>query len=333
MVVFRREKAIRLSQPGFMLMFTVGVVTMTSSLIPLSMDDAGVNYYSLDGSLNLVQNFSKLDSACRSIPWLYLTGCALEYSALLVKVVRLKRIFLAKSYKKVVVTFWSMSPFLVGSLLVAWVICSAWTAYDPLHWHRVPMAFDQNGVMIDSFGQCTSSHVGAFFGTVFVCQFAVLCFGSYLCYVTRNVKEEFVEGKWISVILLNLMSTLLFSVVLGVFLHNQPKPIFVIFVINILMNGLCSMILLFVPRIQPMIWEGYVVATTNCGNECATTDGKEQPLATRNAVFVSQNNPIQSNKINAGEENRIIADVQTVGNSEMKSSAHSIVLGAGLISV
>jgi len=163
MVVFRREKAIVLSQPGFMLMFTVGVVTMTSSLIPLSMDDAGVSYYSLDGALNLAQNFSKLDSACRSIPWLYLTGCALEYSALLVKVVRLKRILLAKSYKKVVVTFWSMSPFLVGSLLVAWIICVVWTTHDPLHWHRVPVAFDQNGIMIESFGQCTSAHIGAFF--------------------------------------------------------------------------------------------------------------------------------------------------------------------------
>jgi len=300
MFIFRRENVIKLSQPGFMLLFTIGVLTMTSSLIPLSFDDAGINYYTVDGVLNLLQNCSKLDTACMSVPWLYLTGCALEYSALLVKVVRLKRILLAQSYKRVIVTFWTMSPFLFASLIVAWIICAVWTSYDPLHWHRFPVAFDENGIMIDSFGQCSSLHIGAFFTTVFVGQFAVLLYGSYLCYVTRNVKEDFVEGKWISVILLNLMSTLLFSVVLGMFLHNQPKAIFLIFVINILMNGMCSMVLLFVPRIQPMLSKKFVQIVTNSGNVCASGDMRRmsQPLsATPNqSIRGSQNNSILINK-------------------------------------
>jgi len=255
LIFCRKHRLVKKSQPEFLAIFIFGAVCLSSSLIPLSMDDRGVNYYDLDDQVNLSISSPTLDRACISIPWLYLTGYALQFSALFVKVYRLKRILLSKKLKKVALSFRKMVPIVLGLLVLTWVFCAVWTAYAPLHWERVASSFNSAGVMIDSYGRCTSIHFQYFFGCIVSLQVVLLVTGSVLCYQTRNVRDEFVEGKWISLILLNLLSTLFFSVMLGCFMTDYPQALFGIFFINVSMTGVCSMLIIMIPKLVTVLLE------------------------------------------------------------------------------
>jgi len=297
LVVYRKHRVVKKSQPEFLAIFISGAVCISFSLIPLSLDDNGVDYYDLDDQLDLSISSPTLDMACLSIPWLYLTGYALEFSALFVKVYRLKKILLHKKLKKVALPFKKMVPFVLGLILLTWVFCAVWTAIDPLRWERVPVAFNSANVMIDSYGHCTSTSFAAFFGVIVSVQVGLLVIGSVLCYQTRNVKDEFVEGKWISLILLNLLSTLLFSVLLGCFMTKYPQALFGIFLINISLTGVCSMLIIMIPKLVTVILKlesqdsqssnGLVLSCSGAGHGNKRVTGQESIKASGRQVLVT----------------------------------------------
>jgi len=251
--VNRLHKVVRFAQPEFMCLIILGAVLITFTLVPLSLDDQGVQYYSLDGDLNLGIASPKLDSACKVVPWLYLTGFSLEFSALFAKVWRLKKIFLAKHLKRVRLTAFDMAPILSGVILVCWFLCAVWTAVDPLQWTRRAVAFDSSGYMVNSYAHCSSPAFAQFYMVMTAFQFGCVLFGMVLCYQTRNVQEDFVENKWITIVLINMMTTMVLTVLLGFFMRQSPSALFAIEVINALMTGFGVLVVMMVPKIQMLM--------------------------------------------------------------------------------
>jgi len=267
----RRNKIVNYSQPEFLVCIIMGAVIITYTLIPLSKDDKKVQYYNLDRDLNLDVPVPELDAACRSIPWIYLTGAAFEITAIFAKIWRLKMILLCKPMKKVKIKVIHVAPILLISLTFTWVVCGVWEKVSPLKWKRWATLFDSNGVMIASFARCDSSAFLIFYSTIFTCQVLALVFGMVLCYQTRNVQEEFVENKWITVILLNMMTTMLFTILLGYFMRHMPNALFAIALINVLMTGLVVLLLMIVPKIQ-------MVLVKNDANNTILNNGPSVPL-------------------------------------------------------
>ena len=72
LVWFRRERVVCSSQPFFLLMISLGALTMASSIFPLSLEETTTSE-------------SGLDRACMAAPWLYVSGANLAFSALLAK--------------------------------------------------------------------------------------------------------------------------------------------------------------------------------------------------------------------------------------------------------
>jgi len=248
--VNRSHKIIRFAQPEFLYSIIFGAVLMVSTLVPLSLDDKNIEYYNLDGILNLSVQIPKLDTACRMAPWLYLSGFSLEFSALFVKVLRLKRIFVSNTLKKMKVTAQSMAPLLVVSLLANWVVCASWTAVAPLHWQRFPVQFNAEGFMVESYARCASDNFLSFYATCAVLQLCLLVCGMVLCYQTRNVQEDVVENKWITIVLVNMTSILLLTTLLGTFMHSSPSALFAISVLNTTVNGMGTMMFVIIPKVE-----------------------------------------------------------------------------------
>lgn len=70
----RKERAIRSSQPLFLFMVATGAFIMATAILPLS------------GEETLIPNNLKgLDRCCMAVPWLYLVGAAIAFSALFAK--------------------------------------------------------------------------------------------------------------------------------------------------------------------------------------------------------------------------------------------------------
>jgi len=246
----RMHQAIRLAQPEFLSLIIIGSVLMSFSLVPLAMDDIWVEYYDLDGNLNLDVPNPRLDFACRSVPWLYLSGFAFEFSALFTKVLRLKKLLLQKSLKRTRITVLNMLPVVVGCLLSCWLICAIWTGIAPLHWKRFATQLNSAGVMIDSYGHCVSVRFLEFYVVGALVQAGALSYGMFLCYQTRNMKEDFVENKWITIVLLNMMSTIVLTFLLGFFMRQNSSALFVIEMLNLVMMSFGVMVVMILPKIQ-----------------------------------------------------------------------------------
>jgi len=250
----RTHKVIKFAQPEFLCFIILGAVMMAFSVVPLSLDDRDVEYYSLDNVLNLNTQSRRLNRACMVVPWLYVTGFALEFSALLAKVWRLKKIFLAKQLQRVRQTVRDTVPILAACLFTGWCFCAAWTGAAPLQWARTAVTFDSNGFMVDSYAHCTSEAFAKFYGVLTALELGCLFYGMVLCYQTRNVQEEFVENKWITIVLINMMSTVLLTVLLGFFMRQNPSALFAIELINVMMTGGGVMCVMIIPKIQ-MVWK------------------------------------------------------------------------------
>jgi len=283
LIFWKKDRLVKWSQPEFLVLFIFGAVVLSLALIPLALDDKGEEYYNLDDELDLSLNLTRLNRACVSIPWIYITGFSLEFSALFVKVYRLKRIVLSKRLNKVRLPLHQLLPIILGFLFSSWIICLVWTVRDPLHWKRVPLNFNFDGYMTASYGHCTSDKFSYFVGAFVSLYVGLLLTGCVLCYETRNVKEEYVEGKWIYLILLNLLSTLLFSVLLGFFMISNPKAMFVIFLINVSMTGAGSMILIMVPKVVSLVVKNFLLSKNlvrpGCGIHSRMTSVTAHPFS------------------------------------------------------
>jgi len=246
----RKHQVVRFAQIEFMCLIILGAIMITFSLVPLSLDDSGIQYYSLDGVLDLGVEVPQLNTACTLVPWLYVTGFALEFSALFSKVWRLKQIFLAKQMKRISLTFRHMVPILLVCLCVGWFLCAVWTGVAPLQWQRIAVTYDSTGYMVDSYAHCTSKQFLGFYSAITLFQLACLFYGMVLCYQTRNVKEDFVENKWITIVLINMITTVTLTVMLGFFMRENPSALFGIEVINGLITGFGVMVVMIAPKIQ-----------------------------------------------------------------------------------
>ena len=82
---------VRAAQPFFLLMVAAGVLVISGSLIPLSMDDGGEP----DAMSN-----AEAVGICMSIPWLSFTGFTVAFSALFSKTWRVNRLFRASEHIK-----------------------------------------------------------------------------------------------------------------------------------------------------------------------------------------------------------------------------------------
>uniref|UniRef100_A0A7S4DDI4 G-protein coupled receptors family 3 profile domain-containing protein n=1 Tax=Heterosigma akashiwo TaxID=2829 RepID=A0A7S4DDI4_HETAK len=248
MMLNLKHKIVRFSQPAFMGILILGCILLTSALIPMALDDRSYDYYKLGEPLPLHQDFSALDAACQSIPWLFCVGFAMIFSALFAKVWRLKKIMGSKKLKRVKLTTMQLIPWVAGMVGLSMLVLGVWQGIAPLHWERVPVAWDEDGMMVKSYGRCTSAAFSEFFWLFVAAQFGALLYGMVLCYQTRYVQSEFMEGKWINIILINMVTTLMFSVLLGFFVKDQPSAIFAVATVNATMLGFGTMMLMCVPK-------------------------------------------------------------------------------------
>uniref|UniRef100_A0A7S3UVV8 G-protein coupled receptors family 3 profile domain-containing protein n=1 Tax=Heterosigma akashiwo TaxID=2829 RepID=A0A7S3UVV8_HETAK len=306
MFVNRKNKIIRYSQPIFMGILVLGCITLTCSLIPLSLDDHHIEYYDILHNLHLDQDYSALDKACQAVPWLYCTGFAMEFSALFAKVWRLKKIMTQKKLRKVKITTNQLIPVLAGMVGVAVFVMGLWQILAPIHWERVPVTWDLDGMMTRSYGRCSSDAFPHFFWTFVCIQLSALVYGMILCYQTRNVQSEFMEGKWISIILVNIATTLMFSVLLGFFVRDQPPAIFAVACVNVAMLGFGVMALMCLPK----CWTHYLSLHDPSVLESGTNgshSGMAAGTKTRAAAFTTATRKIETTQLKAGSSLRTTA--------------------------
>lgn len=78
------------------------------------------------------------------------------------------------------------------------IILTAWTVFDPLHWWREILDYDEYDRVIESTGYCTSDHFTAFVSPLILVNACAMILALWQAYVGRTVTTEFSESKYIA---------------------------------------------------------------------------------------------------------------------------------------
>lgn len=201
---FQKRRVLRISQPIFLIIISIGCILQATSIIPMS----------IQGKYRFVQDeltrelseepnddLALLDGACMAVYWLYFMGFALSFSALFAKILRVRKLYiLGQSLKKAVVRVRDVVIIIVAMISVETTLLLIWQFAAPLKWTREVTLEDANGYPMQSVGSCGPDHNWGWLLLLspFICELLILMYALYICYVTRNVPSEFAETKWIT---------------------------------------------------------------------------------------------------------------------------------------
>mmetsp|Transcript_49349 Transcript_49349/g.124066 ORF Transcript_49349/g.124066 Transcript_49349/m.124066 type:complete len:663 (-) Transcript_49349:44-2032(-) len=191
------------------------------------------------------------DGICVARLWLSALAITIVLATLIVKFVRIFRLFMgAKSLKIKVIPMWQVGASIAGFCLVTIVICAVWTGVGtPVTKLGLKDDFD-NVEYNEAVKYCDSDEHGlAFTLTLFVwlgLQAGGLCIVAFL---TRNVKSAFAESKVVGVMVYNMT---LVAVILLPIIYSFSEKWRVTFIIKMI-GGLyilgSTMALLYVPKV------------------------------------------------------------------------------------
>lgn len=120
-VMNRKERIVKILQPAFLIMISLGVMVMGTAMIPLGIDDE-------------IASDSACSAACMAFPWLLSIGFTIAMSALFSKLWRINKLFSNSAFGRLIVREQDvMGPFYI-LFAVNFVALLTWTLAGPLEW-------------------------------------------------------------------------------------------------------------------------------------------------------------------------------------------------------
>lgn len=240
-VIYNRNTAVvRKSQPLFLGMICAGTFLMSTTIIPLSIDDS-------------IASEEVCTIACMTAPWLFWIGFIFAFSALSSKIERIRKLVEGSSrFRRVTVTAWDvMIPFLF-LLTLTTIFLLVWTIVDPMFWVRQSVFGSKDDR--STFGSCAvgKSNVSvAMLACLIVLAFACVIRASVSAWKARAVNVEYSESKYISVIVIGMLQTFPIGIPLVILSYANPTAKYFVKTAIIFALTLSISLLIFVPKI---IW-------------------------------------------------------------------------------
>ena len=240
----RMNRVVRASQPFFLTMIAVGVLIMSVSILPMSIDDG--NFIDLDV-------VSRGRMACMSQIWFLSIGFTVIFAALFSKTWRINRIFHnPRRFSKIVVGVQDvLAPFAV--LLTAnTVVLLLFTILSPLEFVRLDHeGTDSWNRVISTYGTCQSrSHAWPYIASLVVINGSALLFALVQAYVARSIQSEFSESQYIGIVIGSFTQTVFVALPALVLVHNQPVVFYLLKVCIVFLLSVVVLLCIFLPKIS-----------------------------------------------------------------------------------
>lgn len=284
-VINRKHRVVRISQPIFLDIVILGVIILASAIFPLGVNERNAD----ERGCNI---------ACAVTPWLVSLGFSLIFAALFSKLWRINRVFQASSaMRRVVVTERDvMLPFAI-LMTVNFVILLSWTLVDPMVYQRV-VADDS-----ETYGRCIpqGNQWKVFISILAILNFAALVIVNVQAYRARGISDELSESKYIGLATLSLLQIFIVGVPLLVIVHNDPSAYF--FVWCGLIFIVCSSILLLIFAPKFFRWRSWN-KTSQANN--TSSDWRQSHATASHAADVPALNrasDVEQGDVGQGDEN------------------------------
>ena len=232
---YRSHFVVRVLQPMFLLLICLGVVFMSASLVPFSLDDGVI---SKEGC----------DMACNAIPWLLSMGFTIAFSALNSKLWRINRIVKGArrcqrtivQKKDVLLPFAILFSFNFAFLLTL-------TLVDPLSWvYEVDLVYSWS-----SYGRCAASDDGvavAMLGLMGAFNAIALILACIQAWHARGLSEECSEAKYLGFALYTWLQFLIVGLpVLFLIDDDNVRAKYFITIALVFAVSMSMLLIIFVP--------------------------------------------------------------------------------------
>ena len=158
-------------------------------------------------------------------------------------------IIAAQTFRTVKVDVKDVMFIMVVVILIQVVILLCWQLIDPMRWQREIIVQDANGYPAQSIGYCSSDgSTLPYLIPLVAVDGLMLMYALYLCFVTRKVKEDFQEGRWITVVVLSILQILVLSIPILVIVENNNDAFYFVRASVIFLIGFSVMGLIFFPK-------------------------------------------------------------------------------------
>lgn len=236
-----KTRIVQASQPIFLLMIVLGVFIMSSSIIPMGIDDQ----HNSTGACT---------AACNATPWLISMGFSMTFSALFSKLWRINRLIQsAQRFSKAKVTVRDvMLPFCI--LMAAnLTILICWTVIDPLHYTRTDhLGTDPWNRIISTYGSCESADGDRslpYLVSLAVVNFGALAVANFQAYKTRQIRSAYSESKYVGVVVASMTQAGLVGLPVLLLVDEAPQVKYLVRVLLVFVICLAILGFMFVPKI------------------------------------------------------------------------------------
>jgi hypothetical protein len=246
--IYRNTRIVKAAQPFFLTLIASGVLLMSASLVPISMDDE-------------LFSVRAVSIACNVTPWLLTQGFVLVFSALFSKLWRVNRLVrLAQRFskEKITTTRDVMLPFIFMTSANL-IILACWTAIAPLEFVRLEHeGTDPWNRVISTYGQCTSEagkSSAPYVTALCLLNFGALVIANFQAYKNRDIRTEFSESKYIAIVLASMTQAGFVGIPVMIVLNDQPQVEYVIRAPLIFITSAAILGFIFAPKIwyRPLI--------------------------------------------------------------------------------
>lgn len=242
----KKKKLIRNSSPIFMYEILFGATLSLISIFPMGMQDDTFNFH--DPSFN--KDWSRLDMACRAMPFLYSVGFSISFSALFVKTWRMVKLFNNRRFKRLKITDWMLLKYQVLIIGVIVLYNIGWLVIDPLYWKRMPVAVSDSGEVAESSGICVmNGDIYLALGPLMGIMILMLTVGNYYSYKGRFIPSEYAESKWVGFSMLLYLEALIIGVPVVILSSGNAGASFIVKGLAIVLADFGTVLLIFIPKI------------------------------------------------------------------------------------
>jgi len=235
----RQVRVVKIAQPEFLMMLSVGTLVIASSLVPLSIDDSSPNFTAQRGRIT-----------CMSVPWLLCLGFTIAFSAVFAKTSRVNRLFRREhAFQRIEVKKIDVLLPFAGLMASNIITLLCWSLIDPLEYLRKDKdGLDAWGRVIATYGTCESENAVPYLVILVLLNLSVLCLSNYQVYRARNLRIEFSESKYVGMVVGSMLQVFLLGVPTLLVVQELPGAYYLTFSLMIFVISIAILGFVFVPK-------------------------------------------------------------------------------------
>jgi len=217
---FWKSRLVQASQPHFLLLICLGIVTMALAIVPISMEhiEGRINDENIDAPI-------QYDRICTSTFWFAIVGFGITYSTLFAKTYRINRIIdHSIKCKRIQISIQETLYPVAIMFCFNVIMLSLMTVFGPIGYEITITQLDKFDRPTERYGNCSYGRALPFLIPIGAVNFGMVSLALFQAWRARNLSTEFAESQYIANALLITFLVTLFSIPVLILTQENPNP-------------------------------------------------------------------------------------------------------------